>query len=217
MKTREFQLDKLARARELQDEAAALHIPVPVMSWQFEVKDKDGNITEKGIGKANSYTRNGLNLLSWCAGCAAYATASTSAFGDGIMSYKTYLNATVSPTSYAGRYTGSNDAILYCGISSAAESLESYEIPASGLTAVGTTVSSSFNSTTRKLITVISRAFYNGTASAIDIVESGLSQNMTSGTNYTILIVRDVFAAVTVAAGSTLSWTYVIEVAYPNP
>jgi len=215
MKIREFQLDKLARARELQDEAAALHIPVPVMSWEYEIRDKDGNIEEKGIGKANSFTRNALNILAYDVGLSAYSANYSSAFGDGIISVKSTSGSIYSLSNYAGRYTSSNDGTLYCGTSAAAESLDSYELPSSGLTPAGNSVSSFFNTTTRKLITTLSRSFYNGTSASIDIVEAGIREQIGSG--YFILAVRDVFDAISVAAGETLTWTYVTEVSYPNP
>jgi len=87
MRIREHQLDELARARALQDEAAKLHIPVPVLSYQYEIADADGSIEEKGVGKSNSYTRNALNMLAWNVGFCDHSI-NTGAFTDGSISIK---------------------------------------------------------------------------------------------------------------------------------
>lgn len=61
----------------------------------------------------------------------------------------------------------------------------------------------------------MSVAAQNNTAALIDIVESGVI--IAGYSNYKKLAIRDVFAARTIAPGQTLTWTYVTEVAYPNP
>jgi len=216
MKTREFQLDALARARELQNEAAKLHIPVPILSWGYEIKDESGNVIEKGTGKSNSYTRNALNSMAFYIGLADYNICANS-FGDGILSRKT-ADGTVATAKQTYSYfrTGTSNPYLFVGTSTDAESLDSYVLPTSDLTSNDTSVSSTFNSTSRRLITVISRMFINGTGATIDIVESGVGIQGYSS-SYLILYIRDVFPAVSVAPGQTLTWTYVTEIAYPNP
>ena len=82
---REFQLDKLEEARRLQQECLKLNLPSPpVLSWQYEIEAND-NIVEKGIGKANSYTRNALNSLAWNVGLVSNDVR-LSLFTDGILS-----------------------------------------------------------------------------------------------------------------------------------
>lgn len=216
MRIREYQLNELAEARKLQKRMAELHIPSPVMSWGYDIKNVNGEIVEKGIGKANSYTRNALNSLAYYVGLAAYALGGTS-FGDGILSIKypdASTNHTLNTNSQQVRYSSKN-AIVEVGISGSAESLDSYVVPTSGLTSGTNAVLSSFNAETRILTTIMSRPFVNNTASAIDIVESGMTIEDYNGS--VNLMVRDVFAAISVGAGNTLTWTYTTEVAYPNP
>lgn len=211
MKTREFQLDKLDRARALQKEAAALHIPMPVLSWEFEVKDKNLAIIERGVGKANSYTRNGLNMMSWFAGMASQSL-NTESFGDGFLSVKATDGTiyTFNTNNNIGRYPAANVS-LYLGTGTA-ETLEDYALPSY---ACATSVGSTFNSTSRKLITVISGAYQNTSGSTINITEAGLRQ--TIHTSIYGLLFHDIFDAVAVPDGGTIVWTYVTEVAYPNP
>lgn len=217
MKTREFQLDKLARAREIQDEAAALHIPVPVLSWQFEVRDKAGNLTEKGIGKSNSYTRNALNWILRTAGlCDIGIFYNVTIFGDGTATFKDSAGTITGSYGDYVRYSSNANPTVIIGTSTASESLDSYALPTgSEFTASNTSTSTSFNTTTRKAITTLSNTFYNGTGSSVDITESGVYVKQYSATY--ILYIRDVFDAIAVPDGSTIIWTYVTEIAYPNP
>lgn len=210
MKMREFQLDKLDRARALQKEAAALHIPMPVLSWEFEVKDKNLATIEKGVGKANSYTRNGLNMMSWFAGMTAQSL-NTASFGDGFLSVKDTAGTihSFNTSNNIGRYP-STDVSLYLGTGTA-ETLDDYALPSY---ACATSIGSTFNSASRKLITIISGAYQNTIGSAINITEAGLRQMIQS--NVYGLLFHDIFDAIAVPDGGTIVWTYVTEVAYPN-
>jgi hypothetical protein len=212
MRIREHQLDELARARALQDEAAKLHIPVPVLSYRYEITDTDGIIEEKGIGKSNSYTRNALNMLAWNVGFCD-SSLKASAFTDGYISIKR-SDGEISAQD-PERY-GTYAPTLVLGTSAAAESLDSYALPSSALTGMASQISSVFNSTTRKLITTISRTFKNNTESTINIVESGMFTEFDYSNKYALFI-RDVFAPIPVEPGKSITWTYVTEVAYPEP
>jgi len=213
MRIRNFQLEELARARSLQDEAAKLHIPVPVLSWQYEIKDAQGNIEEKGIGKSNSYTRSAINIIAYTPGVCGGEIVTNTAFGDGYVNMKNTGGAIYANSFY--RYS-SGSGVLLLGTSTEEESLDNYAAPSSGLSGTNTSKSSTFNTTTRKLITTITRVFSNGTASQINITESGITMSMASSTPV-VLIIRDVFPAIPIAPGQTISWTYVTEVSYPNP
>ena len=214
MKIIEYQLAELERARALQDEMAKLHIPSPVLSWQYEIKSKDGSIEEKGIGKSNSFTRNALNMMAYQVACCDYGIYSSTSSGDGICSL-VCSGGTKTPIAYAYRFTNKNGVVLL-GTSSSAEGLDNITVPSSGLTLATTSISTSFNATTRKLITTLSRAGANNTGSTINIVEAGvaISENYSNAQN--LLMIRDVFDAIAVTAGHTLTWTYVTEVSYPN-
>lgn len=213
---REHQIDELGKARRLQDELAKLHIPSPVLSWQYEIKGADGSVVERGIGKSNSYTRNALNWICRTAGLCDIAIF-TASFGDGFNSFK-YASGTVNGTNAAIPRSGSStNPKVYVGISTDPESLDSYLLPTeSGLTAGTTSVNSTFNAITRKEITIIGNTFANETGSDVDITESGISVNQSPGDS-PVLYVRDVFEPVKVYNGQTLSWIYITEVSFPNP
>lgn len=218
MKIREYQLKELSEARKLQDELAKLHVPSPVLSWAYEIKDADGTIAEKGIGKSNSFTRNALNAMAYCVGLADYNICSSVSFADGVISRKNASTGEVGSPNIASSYfrNSNSNPIVYVGGDSTAESLDSYTIPATTLTvANNTTAVSAFNASSRKMITLMKRTYYNGTGSTVNIVESGIS--ITGYTSAPLLMVRDVFTSISVAAGQTIEWTYATEVAYPNP
>lgn len=218
MRIREHQLDELARARALQDEAAKLHIPVPVLSYRYEITDADGNIEERGLGKSNSYTRNALNMLAWNVGLCD-KDIKTSTFADGSIAIKRTGGGGTGfeiSASYPYRKEGPGNTDIALGTSSGIESLDSYAIPGSGLTGAVTQTFSVFNSNTRKLITTISRTFINSTAETINITESGVYNDFDYSNTY-VLLIRDVFSAIAVDPGKSITWTYVTEVAYPEP
>ncbi len=214
MREKFYQMDELARARQLQEEAAKLHIPVPVLSYQYEIIGADGVIQEKGIAKSNSYTRNALNSISWLAGLCSKSTYSNSIFSDGYVSGKLTQASVMSPAYFYRDPT--IDPVVVLGKGTNAESLDDYSITLSNLTNGATAVSSVFNSTTRKMITTISRSFINNTGSSIDITESGVTLKVGSS-GYDTLFIRDVFSPIAIAPGKTITWTYVTEVSYPEP
>ena len=220
MITKEYQLAELAEARRLQGELAKLHIPSPVMSWKYEIKDASGEVTEKGIGKANSFTRNALNLLAANIGLCATNIVSTSSFADGTVNVKTtagniYRNSQNSgDAEYFCRYgiVYNYDAAVYIGTDATAESLDSYALPAY---ACSTTATSGFNATTRVLTTTLVGTYLNDTGNALSITESGIRMHFDTS-NY-VLMVRDVFPPISLPDGATMTWTYTIDVSYPNP
>lgn len=214
MRVKEYQLNELTRARALQDEAAKLHIPVPVLSYQYEIADADGNIEEKGIGKSNSYTRNALNSIAWLAGLCDCAI--NDIYGDGgAQARRTGGTVEVPAHDAYKRYNATTNPLVKLGTSTAEETLNSYLEPDSSLTAVSSgNVMSIFDEPTRKLVTTITRTFVNNTASTINITESGVTMQSVSGT---MLYIRDVFTAIPVEPGKTITWTYVTEVSYPEP
>lgn len=213
MKIREYQLDELNRARELQEEASNLHMIVPVLSWQYEIKDADGNVEERGFGKANSYTRNAINSIAWIAGLCSASLATQLYFQDGYVSARVTSENKFYPTLFT-RTNESTNPFVVVGTSNAAESLDDYKLTASGLTNGVNSVNSVFNSISRKLITTLSRSFYNGTASDIVIQETGVIMAVATY-SADILYIRDVITPVIVQPGKTLTWTYVTEVQYP--
>lgn len=223
MRIREYQLDKIDEARQIQQECLRLHMPCPpVLHWKYEIKNADGSIDEVGRGKANSYTRNALNLLAWNMGLCSPLITSATVFSDGIISNKitagTINRNVLARLIYTGLITDSaNFPKVYVGTNTSAESLDSYALPTTtGLTDGGTLVTSSWDAIARKLTTTIIASWTNTSGGSKNIVESAIRVAQEVGTTY-LLMVRDVFDAIALADGQTINWTYTTEVAYPEP
>lgn len=217
MRIREFQLEELKRARELQDELCKLHTPCPVLSWSYEIKSANGDIIEKGIGKANSFTRNALNVMAWHVGMADLNAASDS-FGDGMLSVKR-LDGTIAKMSANATYALARTTsvpTVQLGTGTGAEAADNYSMTALTVGSTATSSVTAFNSTTRKLITVLTRSYINDSASSIDITEAGVTIPLRTSTSaYDYLMIRDKFTAIALAVGESIFWTYSIEVTYP--
>jgi hypothetical protein len=220
-----FGMNELEKARQLQKDAVALHLPSPpVLSWKAEVYNLDGIKTVQIESKANSYTRNALNLLAHHLGFAYSPDRIT--FGDAYVSWKNTSGAMLNYQSVGVKADTSNGSPsqyfdIVSGMSDTAETIDSYVIENSPLTSLGyATRFTSFDSTTRKLITYIMKNFRNNTASDVNISEIGITAQMTvvgvAITGQTFLLVRDVVASpIVVPVGSTLNLSYQTEVLYP--
>lgn len=208
MRIREYQLEELTRARELQDELAKLHVPSPVLSWNYKIKDKNKEIIEIGKGKANSYTRNGLNSLAWNVGLASPEILNVNG-ADGL------INTTVlSGGKYNDAVRGSNAApLIMLGTIGNEESLDTYNIVDGFL--ISTLTTTIFNTATRKLVTTIVGT-YTAT-NDISLKEVGVVVQRSSSTSNRYLAVYDTFEPINLIAGNTITWTYTTEVSYPNP
>lgn len=223
---REYQKEELARARKLQQELGTLHVPCPILSWEYELRDVNGNIKEKGTGKANSYTRNGLNVMAWMCGSAASANQSAAAVGNGLVSLKmedgTIWNSTAPGQTYpliSSLRRSNTDNGLILGTSNAEESLDDYLIVDAQGTFTSSVTLSSFDSITNKLVTVLSRVYVNSTTETVNICEAGVRQNYSANRDTVFkwfLIVRDMFTPIPVGVGESLQWNYVFEVVYPQ-
>ena len=224
MKIREHQMYELSAARKLQDECVKLNmLSPPVLHWSYDIKNAQGETMEIGRGKANSFTRNALNMLAYTVGVPQPDIVSAYYFKDGYISLKNTsggLAASTSQTSIAD-ISSTSCHLLVLGSGTATESLDSYALAgeiSTGWTIGTTTRVSAFNSTTRKLVTTITRTFTNNTGSSVDIKESGVTQRIWVPSSYhSALMIYDTFDAIAVADGAAIAWTYTIEVAYPQP
>ena len=219
MKIVEYQLDELKRARELQNELCDLHVPSPVLSWSYEVRDKNGKVKEKGIGKANSFVRNALNVIAFYSGCAAKSILSTNTFGNGIISLKDNTGAILNFKTYEsfGMRDVFYDPDVIIGTATTAESLDSYALTEPTLVKGSTALATTFNATSKILTTVMSRLFTNNTGSSMNITEAGVYQSAYYYSSpYPYLLVRDLFTAIALADGESIVWNYTFEVSYPS-
>jgi len=216
MKVKEYQMNELAEARKVQEDCLRLHmLPSPVMHWGYEIKDADGLVTESGKGKANSYTRNALNMLSWNLGLAPATIFSNAVHGDGNLSIKQLTGTICSvDVTYFHRSTAGLEG--YLGTGGETESLDSYELGAVLYTGPAT-INTTFDSDLRKRITTLTYTYVNSSGSSKAINESGIGLYSIKSLATPSLFIYDVFTAITVANGQSITWVYAIEVAYPNP
>ena len=222
MEIREYQLDKLDEARALQQQCLNLHLPSPpVLHWEYKVSDGNGNIVSAGRGKANSYTRNALNILALNLGYPEASHISSSYFQDGYVSIKDVSGTVYSNASKMCAISDGYAIVL--GYGSATESLDSYKLAIQIEGYMGWTIgaqsrTTAFNSTSRKLITTLTRAFTNSTGGSVGVTEAGMyGQLYVNSSQYYAITVYDVFDAIAVADGATITWTYTTEIAYPTP
>lgn len=209
MITREYQLEELKKARELQEKCLGLHLPSPpVMHWRYNISDKNGEIIEKGIGKSNSFVRNAFNAMATYMGLCSKGVVLQDGYGDGVVNIK-MANGSV----YATQTRSVAQPIILVGTNNSPESLDSYGIslPSATYLAPGTPSSiTDFDPDSRKLITVITRVFAAETnnTSPLYFTESGFQL---TGPNGSFLMARDIFDAIPLNKMEVLTWEYVIE------
>lgn len=226
---KKYQMEELDKAREIQKEAVKLHLPAPpVLSYTIDVVEND-KVKERIESKANSYTRNALNLLAHNLGF-AYG-GGVNGFTEGYISWK-QVGGNISEMFKAGGMwstvsasTGANLQI-YIGSSDAPESLDAYNID--NIVNTGSTNVERFSyydETTKKQMTYLSVIKLNTGAGSVDVKELGIvgyvgSPYATSGTGGGVgyfLLVRDVLPSpVTLANGASMRITYKTEVLFPE-
>lgn len=219
-----FGMDDLMRARKLQNEAISLHlIPPPVLWWSAVVTDKHGNTTDEITAKANSYTRNALNLMAVNLTLPLNDVYSATIFDDGVLSFKATSGAITAPAAAASAWSAGLQVVL--GKGGEPESLNSYALASeisTGWLLGAVTSTTAFDSLNRKLVTTKTRTFTNNTGSSVDIKEAGVTgtyykhSTPSSSTNGIYLQIYDVFDAIAVPNGHQITWTYTGEVAFPN-
>jgi hypothetical protein len=210
-----YGIAELKKARKLQKDCLNLHLACPpVIHWEYELRDEKDIPIEKGIGKANSFTRNALNSIAYHAGLIDYSIASSTVFADGLISVKITTGTVYSASYTNNRFrTANNNPIVLIGESDEPENLDSYDIVLSDVTAGNTTTVTAFDSIERKLTTQISRAFINTSSNTHVITEAGVSLQ---GYNGAVLYIRDVLdTPLTMEPNYSIAWTYYVEVLYP--
>jgi len=198
---------------------------MPSMYIEFEVRDKDGKIIQKGRQKAHSWTGNIIRLLS------AIFYGPTSIYSQS-MSYcgtRTDLVDTSNsarPVCFAYTYLGSNAGAgqdsfgIVVGSSDAPVTLDQYALQAK--IANGSSAGQLlYNASTIENLTVgttyyfrVIRTFSNNSGGTITVKEIGLYVQLpTSASSYsTYMFARDVIASgISVPNGSVLTLRYIIS------
>ena len=203
-------MKELERARRLQEEAAKLHIPSPpVVSYKIS-RTENGKIKDIIHAKSNSYVRNAYNALAQDFTFASNAVVDGSYFGDGVISYKSTTGGmlTAPPRAYPNNELPIQLVLGTNGTPDTLDDTKLDEIPFGG----SMIRFSTFDSSSRRFITIISRSFTNTTDTTYEIREAGIYVRPAT-TNY--LFVRDTFPSVTFAPGDNVTFTYQFEVYYP--
>lgn len=210
-------MEELERARQLQEEAAKLHLPSPPVA-SFKISRRERNGEEKDLihAKSNSYLRNAYNMLTHLFTFASNEVITSSYFGDGIISYNNISGvfSTLPPL----RYSGNELTIsLRLGTNGAADTLDDItleEIPTSDW--VGSLSRySTFDESSRRFITLITLNMTNRSDTTYELRESGIYLTVTSVSAWHLMI-RDTFPAVTFAPDDNITFTYQLEVYYPS-
>lgn len=208
-------MEELERARQLQEEAAKLHLPSPpVASFKISRTDNSGNVVDLIHAKSNSYLRNAYNALTQDFTFAPNSATSSTYFGDGWISYKSQTGGIV--TAFPISHTSSQTSIdVRLGTNGTPDTLDDTaieELPSNSWTGTFNRLST-FDPSTRRFITFITRYMHNTSGSTFELRESGIYLTASSGW---YLMIRDTFPAVTFAPGDAITFTYQLEVYYPS-
>lgn len=208
-------MEELERARQLQEEAAKLHLPSPpVASFKISRTDNTGNVVDLIHGKSNSYLRNAYNALTHILTFASNMAVNTAYFGDGALGYKGLSGNIVGSPPIA--FSNNQLAIeLRLGTNGTPDTLDDTtldEVPVADWRG-GLSRFSTFDDSSRRFITLITRNMYNISDTTYEIRESGIYVTPSGGW---YLMVRDTFPAITFAPGDNINFTYQLEVYYPS-
>lgn len=208
-------MEELERARQLQEEAAKLHLPSPpVASFKISRKERNGEEKELILAKSNSYLRNAYNGLTQDFTFAPNNVTSTTYFGDGWISFKSQTGSIRS--SFPATHTSSQVSIdLRLGTNGTPDTLDDTRIEEISTSLWRGTLNrfSTFDPSTRRFITFITRYMENISGNMIEFREAGIY--IISSSDW-YLMIRDTFPAVTFAPGNAITFTYQLEVYYPS-
>lgn len=208
-------MEELERARQLQEEAAKLHLPSPpVASFKISRRERNGEEKDVIIAKSNSYLRNAYNALTQDFTFASNAVVNTAYFGDGALSYQsTSISRTPIPPRAYDNYQ--LDIELRLGTDGTPDTLDDSKLAEVPTSAWRGSLDrySTFDESSRRFITIISRNMINISATTYELRESGIYALSASGW---FLMIRDTFPAVTFAPGDNITFTYQLEVYYPS-
>lgn len=209
-------MEELERARQLQEEAAKLHLPCPpVASFKISRKAHNGEEKDLIVAKSNSYLRNAYNALTHHYTFASDTVVRATYFGDGIISYSNTsgnLYALPPLSSYSGNQLSIE---LRLGTNGTPDTLNDYrldEVPVADWRGSMSRYST-FDEPSRRFITIITRNMNNVSDTTYELKESGIYTVASGGW---FLMIRDTFPAVTFAPGDAITFTYQLEVYYPS-
>lgn len=207
-------MEELERARQLQEEAAKLHLPSPpVASFKISRRERNGEEKELIHAKSNSYLRNAYNALTHDFTFASSAVITTSYFGDGVLSYESDTGSRVQtpPRNHSNLELQISLRLGTNGTPDRLDDTTLEEIPTNHWTG-SLSRYSTFDESSRRFITLITLKMTNTSTITYELRESGIYA--LAGNRY--LLIRDTFPAVTFAPGDNITFTYQLEVYYPS-
>jgi len=197
---------------------------MPSMWIEYEVKDKNGKIIQKGKKKGHSWVGNIIGLLSSLAGRTyIYSTSGTISFGSADLVDVSGTALGVAKASGVNAGSGESNYGIVIGQSDAPVTLSQYNLLAkiSHGTSSGqmlynaSTVEAMVKDTTWYFRVI--RTFSNNSGASVVVREIGLVFNLPASTGsvysyYNVLLARDVIpSGITVPNGSTLTLRYIIS------
>jgi len=197
---------------------------MPSMYIEYEVKDKNGKIIQKGKKKGHSWVGNIIGLLSSLTNRTTINTCSTSV-GFGSADLVDVNGTAVGVVKGAGVNAGSGESNygIVIGQSDAPVALSQYNLLAkishgtsSGQMLYNASTAEAMVKDTTWYFRVI-RTFSNNSGASIVVKEIGLVYNFLAATSsattyYNVLLARDVIpSGITVPNGSTLTLRYIIS------
>src|SRR5690554_5001497 len=156
-------MEELERARQLQEEAAKLHLPSPpVASFKISRREQNGEEKELIHAKSNSYLRNAYNMLTHLLTFASNEVITSSYFGDGMISYNNISGvfSALPPLRYSANEVTIDLRLGTNGTPDTLDDITLNEIPSSDW--VGSINRySTFDESSRRFITIITRNMIN--------------------------------------------------------
>jgi hypothetical protein len=201
---------------------------LPKAVIEYEVRDKDGKLIDKGKFPAKSWVGNIVGLLSaiistWASASSLYAVSTRSDLTDTSGTARgTYFGANASGVTLGGcAPAGETSAGIVVGSSDTPVSLSQYSLGAlighgtgSGQLQYSATTVETLSKDTTWLFRII-RTFTNGSGASVTVREIGLYIRLGMGSSpyyYSCMLARDVpTSPIIVPAGSTLTIRYIIS------
>ncbi len=230
-----------AQYEELRKLGQRLHVPIPEVFWELEVREKSGRVIQRHRQRSHSWTRNAYNAM-FCQ--LAGKDASDTTFGAGKISgkdtggtvrtlsralgtdYNGSCDGLTPGTGHGYRGSAASDATgIVVGSGTAPESFEDYALQtlipngtgAGQLSYVASEPHAiSYDAMARVLRNSLARFFNNNSGGAVNVNEVGIIF-YTQYNGYRYMYSRDKLAStVTVPNTGQLKVTYTIQLTYPS-
>jgi hypothetical protein len=206
-------MEDIEKARKLQRDCVEQHLIPPILGiLRVDKINSENEIVETINQKSNSYVRNAYNVIVGVL-CGAWATTVAqlpNTYVDGGVILKTETGTLLRGDNNSTTVWGSQ-ATVAVGTGSTADTLNDFSLQAKNTTLTGNTMTrnGSWNAVNRTMTVITARTFINTNAGAIIVTEAGI---LAAGI---YLILRDVFAPITLNINEGVTITYTLEIVFP--